>query len=218
MHLAFLVLVLLLASPAIAFADVAGGTCCAVTAYSFAAVEQAAGAAAVRVSDGYSGHLGVGVRGAGALAQHDLDTLGGGAELLFRATHHLTVEIAGELQRTVTGGAPRSDIPLTAGLRVHLGSPRWVVSPYLVAAGGVDIAEEDWKVGHEQALYLDGQLGGGLEVRLGGHLALTADARFEGRMLLAAPDVTGPLPAAPASVALHDGMGAALHVGAAVYF
>ena len=132
----------------------------------------------------FRSQFGLGVRGAGVVQNDKFHGLGVGGELLIRASPHLTTELAAEYQRSTAGPNPRLDIPVTFGLRIHLAKPTWKLQPYLVGALGVDIARQDLKVFEEKAYFFEGQVGGGLEVRLGQHVALTGDARFVGRYRL----------------------------------
>jgi hypothetical protein len=110
---------------------------------------------------------------------------------------------------------------VTAGLRLHIGNPNWVVSPYFVLAAGFDYAAEDLRLTKDEAYFFDAQLGGGLEVRLGQHFAITADARFDGKKR-----VDDPAPAVAATTALNgkpvhplgDQYGGQFRLGVAVYF
>ena len=112
-------------------------------------------------------------------------------------------------------------MPVTFGLRVHIGAPDWVVSPYFVVAAGLAYSNLDFLRSHDVAWFADGQLGGGLEVRLGKHLALTADLRGDARRRLSKPDeatantlsIDGK-PFAP----MQDSFGLQARLGAALYF
>jgi hypothetical protein len=90
-----------------------------------------------------------------------------------------------------------------------------------VVAAGVDISLLDMKFTDDTAYYFDGQLGGGLELRLGQHVAITADARFDGKKRLNDPDEKV---AATTSIngkpfhALADEYGGQFRLGVAAYF
>jgi hypothetical protein len=129
----------------------------------------------------WKARIGLGVRGSGAIVHDGWNNLGIGGELLFRASPHLVTELAAEYQRSAATALDRVDVPVTLGLRVHIGRPNWVVSPYFVFAGGIVFAEQDLKFTSDKAIYVDGQVGGGLELRLGQHVAITADARLDAR-------------------------------------
>lgn len=138
--------------------------------------------APVKVSrPAFRSQFGLGLRGSGYVQHDKFHGLGVGGELLIRISPHWTSELAGEYQRNTSGATSRMDIPLTLGMRVHLAKPSWMLQPYLVGALGVDLARQDLKVFEEKAYFFEGQVGGGLEMRLGKHVALTADARFVGR-------------------------------------
>lgn len=131
--------------------------------------------------------LGLGVRATGQWADNGLLEYGLGGlqgDLLLRASPHVTTELSSGYLRTGLAGYDRTDVPITLGVRLHLGGPRSVVSPYFVVAGGAQYARLDSPEagGYEQAWFLQGQLGGGLEVRLGRHFALNADLRGIGHL------------------------------------
>jgi len=171
----------------------------------------------------WSSRVGFGVRGTGQVINDGWNNLGIGGEFLYRVSPHLSTELAAEYQRS-TGSQShldRVDIPVTFGLRVHIGRPTWVVSPYFVFAGGVGYASQDLKFTTDDAIYVDGQLGFGLELRLGQHLAITADARLDAKKrangvadnVLATTSVDGK----PVH-ALGDEVGGQFRLGLAVYF
>jgi hypothetical protein len=169
----------------------------------------------------WKSRLGLGVRGTGQVIQSGWNNLGIGGEFLFRASPHLSTELAVEYQRSAATPLDRVDIPVTFGLRVHIGRPTWVVSPYFVFAGGLAFASQDLKFTTDDAIYLDGQIGGGLELRLGQHVAITADARLDAKKrandtaanVLATASVDGK----PVH-ALGDEVGGQFRLGVAVYF
>jgi len=151
----------------------------------------------------------------------EFSQLGIGGELLFRVHRRIVLELAGEYQRRIDNGFDRYDVPATLGMRVHIGAPDWVVSPYFVFAGGAVYSNLDYLHSHDIGWFIDGQLGGGLEIRIGKHVALTADLRGDGRHRLTKPDeatintisVNGK-PFAP----LQDSYGLQARLGAALYF
>jgi hypothetical protein len=169
----------------------------------------------------WTSRIGLGVRGTGQVIQDGWNNLGIGGEFLYRATPHLVTELAAEYDRSATTPLDRTDVPVTFGLRVHIGRPDWVVSPYFVFAGGLDFASQDLRHASDDAIYVDGQLGGGLELRLGQHVAITADARLDAKKR--ANDVA-PAIAATSSVdgktvhPLGDEVGGQFRLGVAVYF
>ena len=172
---------------------------------------------------GWKSRIGLGVRGTGQV-QHDAwHNLGIGAEFLARLSNHVSLELAAEYQRNVAGptGASRMDVPVTLGFRFHIGRPSWIVSPYFVIASGIDYARADYLAANDDAVFFDAQLGGGLELRLGQHVAITADARFDGKKRLDKPSgevvslrSLNSSPVAP----LSDGYGGQFRLGVAVYF
>jgi hypothetical protein len=169
----------------------------------------------------WTSRFGLGVRGTGQVVNDSWNNLGIGGELLYRAGAHVVTELASEYQKNVNGPIERIDVPTTLGVRLHIGSPSWVVSPYFVLAAGLDVAWQDLHVATDTAYFFDGQLGGGLELRLGQHVAITADARFDGKKRLNSPEaavaattsVNGK-PVAP----LADQYGGQFRLGFAVYF
>jgi hypothetical protein len=169
----------------------------------------------------WASRLGFGVRGTGAVEHDGWNNLGIGGELLYRATSHLTTELAAEYDHSAANALGRTDVPVTFGLRMHIGRPDWVVSPYFVIAAGADFASQDLKFTHDDAIYLDGQIGGGLELRLGQHVAVTADARLDAKKRAngVAENVaaTTSIDGKPVH-ALGDEVGGQFRLGVAVYF
>jgi hypothetical protein len=170
----------------------------------------------------WSSRFGIGALGSGQVIHDGISSWGVGGELLYRASPHISTELAGAYQKNADGTLDRTDVPVTLGLRLHIGRPDWVLSPYFVLAGGVDFAWQSIPLhSDDDAFYLDGQLGGGLELRLGQHVALTFDARLDARWR--ANDVSQQV-AALKSVnnrpfhALGDELGGQFRMGAAVYF
>jgi hypothetical protein len=165
--------------------------------------------------------FGLGVRGTGQVINNGWNNLGIGGELLYRASPHLVTELAGEYQRNPNGEIDRTDIPITLGLRMHIGRPNWVVSPYFVVAAGLDIGLLDLHFAQDTAYFFDAQLGGGLELRLGQHVAITFDARFDGKKR-----VNDPEPAVANTLSfngkpvhpLNDEYGGQFRLGVAAYF
>ena len=169
----------------------------------------------------WSSKIGLGVRGTGQVINNGWDNLGIGGEFLYRASPHLVTELAAEYQRSPDGPLDRTDIPVTLGLRLHIGRPNWVVSPYFVVAAGIDIALQDLKFTDDTAYSFDAQLGGGLELRLGQHFAITADARFDGKKRLNDPDQAVAHTQSINGKAFHplaDEYGGQFRLGVAAYF
>lgn len=171
----------------------------------------------------WTSRIGLGVRGTGQVIQDGWNNLGIGGEFLYRASPHVSTELAAEYQRSAGSASPldRVDIPVTVGLRLHIGRPTWIVSPYFVFAGGVDFASQDLKFTHDDAIYVEGQVGGGLELRLGQHFAITADARLDAKKR-----ANGVQPAIASTTSvdgkpvhpLGDEVGGQFRLAAAVYF
>ncbi|MCU1281790.1 MAG: hypothetical protein JWM53_5336, partial [bacterium] len=171
----------------------------------------------------WKSRIGLGVRGTGQVINDGWNNLGIGGEFLYRVSPHLVTELAAEYQRSAASASAldRVDVPVTFGLRVHIGRPTWVVSPYFVFAAGVGYASQDLKFTSDDAIYVEGQLGGGLELRLGQHLAITADARLDAKKrangvaenVVATTSVDGK----PVH-ALGDEVGGQFRLGVALYF
>ena len=138
--------------------------------------------------------FGLGLRGMGSWNENQFGSFsqgGIGGELLFRVHPRLNLELAAQYQRSSDQteaylGYARWDAPLTLGLRIHLGNAYWPISPYLVVAGGMDRAQAtvlatDGLV-YDRSWMFEGQGGGGVELRLGRHLAMNFDIRGVGRV------------------------------------
>ena len=109
-----------------------------------------------RRSPMWSSRIGLGVRGTGQVINDGWNNLGIGGEFLYRVSPHLVTELAAEYQHSTATALDRVDVPVTFGLRVHIGRPTWVVSPYFVFAGGVGYASQDLKFTHDDAIYVEG--------------------------------------------------------------
>jgi len=172
----------------------------------------------------WAAKFGIGGRFAGTINTGDGNTfgqLGFGGEILYRIHRRVVMELAGEYQKRVDSGFDRYDVPVTLGVRLHIGAPDWVVSPYFVAAAGGVYSDLDYLRSRDKAWLLDGQLGGGIEIRLGRHFAITADVRLDARHRLTKPD-----DATAATVSINgkpfspigDSYGGQFRLGAALYF
>lgn len=202
-RLALVLAVAIVACPLLAGADDS------VPAYNYRAYVEAEQTARVHSTPNFA-RVGLGVRGSATVFGEGKYNAGGGAELLVRLSRHLSLELAAEYQRSLATSLLRQDLPITLGLRAYLLGPQARIAPYLIAAGGIDLAGADLAGVSQRGLFLEGQLGGGLELRLGRHLAITADTRFDVRKLLGKPND---------SIAdLRSGYSVQVRLGAAVYF
>jgi hypothetical protein len=141
---------------------------------------------AARPAPRFRPQLGLGARVVGAWSNNGLvEYSQGGAsvDLLLRASRYVTTEASLQYLRVGVDRSlyDRTDVPFLLGLRVHLAGPRSVVAPYFAFAGGGTWARLDLPDVREEAWYVAGQLGGGLEVRIGRHFAITADIRGVGK-------------------------------------
>ncbi len=138
--------------------------------------------------------FGIGARFVGAISTDDqaledrFTKLGFGGELLYRANRRVVLELSGEYQKRVTQGFERYDVPVMFGTRLHIGAPDWIVSPYFVGAVGGSYSKLDYIRSQDKAWFLEGQLGGGLELRLGQHFVINADLRGDARHRVTDPD------------------------------
>jgi hypothetical protein len=181
----------------------------AAPAYRYRAYDETEQTTHIRSAASFA-RVGLGVRGSATLLGEGKYSAGGGAELLVRLSRHLSLELAAEYQHSLATSLQRQDLPITLGLRAYLVGPQARIAPYLVAAGGIDLAGAEVAGVRQRGLFLEGQLGGGLELRLGRHFTLTTDARFDARKLLGEPS--------PSIVDLRSGISVQVRLGAAVYF
>ena len=118
-------------------------------------------------------------------------------------------------------GFARYDVPVTFGLRIHIGAPDWVVSPYFVMAAGFGLQQPRLLAQHGRGVVCRWSARWGLEVRIGKHLALTADLRGDGRRRLTRPQEaaanTLSIDGKPFSP-MQDSFGLQARLGAALYF
>ena len=175
----------------------------------------------------WKSRFGIGARFVGAVSLENQDfsdrftQLGFGGELLYRANRRVVLELGGEYQKRMSNGFERYDVPVTLGVRLHIGAPDWVVSPYFVTAVGGVYSNLDYVRSQDKAWYLEGQLGGGLEVRLGQHFVLNADLRGDGRYRVDEPDATTQSTQKVNGVVLSplgNQYGLQARLGAAIYF
>jgi hypothetical protein len=149
-------------------------------------------------------------------------------QLRYRAARHLSLELMSGYERSSDqSGALRTDVPVTFGLIVPILGPEHIFTPYLVAAGGVNFADlhmidtPGFKL-DDTRTQIVGQVGGGLELRLGRHFALNGDVRLEGRWntRAAGDDVrtsTVKIDGQPVTP-IADSVGVRIGVGGTVYF
>lgn len=120
-----------------------------------------------------------------------------GVEALFRVHPRLTLELSVQYQSISNdyyydeyGYAyqsptayyyDRRDVPILGGLRVHLGNPLWLLSPYVVGAAGPSWARLYTPDATESAWFFEAQGGIGVELRGGRHFTLNMDLRGMGR-------------------------------------
>ena len=172
--------------------------------------------------------VGLGVTGEGIFGLRNNDFRGWGVlgQLRYRAVPHLTLELMGGYERTRNSqNLQRTDVPVTFGLLVPLAGPRSVLSPYFVFAGGINFANLNLTGTNpqgfeERRIQAIGQIGFGLELRLGSHLALNGDARLEGRWNLNAQSTSaGPNTAnGPTAQLIPNSLGLRVGGGLTVYF
>ena len=71
--------------------------------------------------------FGLGVRFVGAISTEDqafsdrFTQLGFGGEVLYRASRRIVLELGGEYQKRMSNGFERYDVPVTMGMRLHIG-------------------------------------------------------------------------------------------------
>lgn len=117
-------------------------------------------------------------------------TGGGGVDILFRALPRLTFELGFQYQHLSEEDLfmngyqyDRYDVPITLGVRVYLGNPRWMLSPYIVGAAGATYSRLTLleALTYESHWFGEVQGGVGLEWRLGPHFFFHFDLRGQGR-------------------------------------
>ena len=151
---------------------------------------------AARPAPRFRPQLGLGARVIGTWSNNGLVEYsqgGVGVDLLLRASRYLSTELSLQYLRVGLDRSlyDRTDVPFLLGLRVHLAGPRSIVAPYFAFTGGGSWARLDLPAAgptgpggpgdREEAWFVEGQLGGGLEIRIGRHFALSADVRGVGK-------------------------------------
>jgi hypothetical protein len=144
------------------------------------------GQSSVRPAPRFRSQFGLGARVLGTWSSNGLIEFsqgGVGVDLLLRATRYVSTELSLQYLRVGVDRSiyDRTDVPILFGLRVHLAGPRAVVAPYLAGAAGASWARLDLPDVREEAWFVEGQLGGGLEIRIGRHFALSGDVRGVGK-------------------------------------
>src|SRR5436309_2029455 len=69
----------------------------------------------------WKSRIGLGVRGTGQVLDNGWNNLGVGGEFLYRASPHLVTELAAEYDHSTATALDRVDVPVTIGLRIHIG-------------------------------------------------------------------------------------------------
>ena len=178
----------------------------------------------------WTSRLGIGATYEGLLSVDNGDTRGMGflGQIRYRAARHLSLEVmSGYETSRDQNGISRTDVPVTFGLLVPFLGPEHMLSPYFVVAGGINFADlklvdaPGFKVDDTRAQAI-GQIGGGLELRLGRHFAINGDVRLEGRWNMNGPseqtrNATIKVQGNP-ETPIADSVGLRLGVGATVYF
>lgn len=167
--------------------------------------------------------VGLGVTGEGIFGLYNNDFRGYGilGQLRYRAVPHLTLELQGGYERARNSqGLLRADVPVIFGLLVPLAGPRSVLSPYFVFAGGLNFANARLTELDERRLQAIGQIGFGLELRLGSHVALNGDARLEGRWNVTGQSTSPGTTAAngPTAQLIPNTLGLRVGGGLTIYF
>jgi hypothetical protein len=131
--------------------------------------------------------LGLGARIVGAFGTNGYLGFGQGGvaiDVLLRGHPYLTTELSLQYLGSAPDGTgyARSDVPLLLSQRVNLRGPGRILAPYVVAGVGASFARVQTPTVEDLGLFLDGQAGGGVELRLGRFAALGADLRATGKL------------------------------------
>jgi hypothetical protein len=119
---------------------------------------------------------GVGVRGL-FVGEHASNAGGIGGHIRFRTGRWAGFEVSADYLRVDVAKTTRQDVPVMAALMLYLLPGRF--APYVLAGGGVNFAHASFANGlSDRAEQIAAQAGGGLELRLNRHIALTADLRY----------------------------------------
>jgi hypothetical protein len=124
--------------------------------------------------------FGIGVRGGLTAMEGGDQLLGIGGHLRLRPSKHIAIDLAAERQSTRKGEVHRTDVPVTLGGQVYF--LHGTFAPFIVGDIGVSFARAsgDGYVPTD-ATHFVGHIGGGIELRLGRHVSLSADARYVAR-------------------------------------
>jgi hypothetical protein len=125
--------------------------------------------------------FGLGVRGGITAIEGGDQYLGFGGHVRLRPSKHFAFDLAAERMASRKGEIHRIDVPVTLGAQFYL--TRGVFAPFIVADVGVNFARArlDGYDMSSEARQIMGRVGGGVELRLGRHVTLSADARYVAR-------------------------------------
>jgi hypothetical protein len=103
-----------------------------------------------------------------------------GGHLRWRPSKHIAIDLAAERMSNRKGEIHRTDVPVTLGGSFYF--LHGTFAPFVVADIGVNFARAsgDGYVPTD-ATHFVGHIGGGIELRLGRHISLSADARYVAR-------------------------------------
>jgi len=124
--------------------------------------------------------FGIGVRGGITAMEGGSEWLGIGGHIRFRPSKHVALDLAAERMSSRKGEINRIDVPVTLGASFYF--LHGTFAPFIVADIGVNFARAsgDGYVPTD-ATHFVGHIGGGIELRLGRHVSLSADARYVAR-------------------------------------
>jgi hypothetical protein len=122
--------------------------------------------------------FGIGVRGGLTGMSGGEQYFGIGGHLRLRPSKYVAIDLAAERMTSRKSDVHRTDVPVTLGAQVYL--MHGTFAPFLVGDLGVNFASAsvDGYSLKSDAKQFVGRLGGGLEIRLGRHVAVSADARY----------------------------------------
>jgi hypothetical protein len=154
---------------------------------------------------------GVGLRG--LFVGEKAGNAGGiGGHIRLRSGRWAGFEVSADYMRVGVAKTTRQDVPVMAAFMLYLLPYRF--APYLLVGGGINFAHSSFANGiSDRAEQIAAQAGGGLELRLNRHIALTADLRYIYRTRLGDSQN-----AAPVIQNIGTEHGAQLLVGGTFYF